>query len=156
MTIWTLWTPFFAGLATLIVVVGVGCVAASSDKTIVAITSEAIGRGVMCIAFCLGMYALVPSHKALFLGFGTELPAITHVLFGISDSVVLHPISLFSLFLIASVTDVAFVFLLHRNEDTRSVAKCLSGSITVVSAVGILFCVLAVLMPAIKIHNDLS
>ena len=116
MTIWTLWTPFFFGLATLIVVVGVGCVAATSDKTVVAITSEGIGRAVMWIAFCLGMYVVVPSHKAIFLGFGTEMPAITLPLFGISDSVVLHPISFFLLSLVACVTDVAFMYFLHRTD----------------------------------------
>ena len=120
-----------------------------------------VTRGLLLIALLTMLLVVLPKYKAIFLGFGTELPGITVLWLQISDLAVGH-FGLFSLVVtLAILGESAFVESSLRNGDSDDRdgmfrAKLCSTLVTGVFALFVVFSAAGVLMPSIKLLNDLS
>ncbi len=120
------------------------------------VRNHILSRAAALFAVYVGLVELVPRCKALFLGFGTELPSISVWLIQCSDMVVRMPVRVAVDVLMVLAAETFVVRNWSRSEETQQRAKLWSVSITLVILVGLLLGLIALVMPLIKLLNDLS
>ena len=151
--IWLLSGLVFTG-TVLSTVFGLWDVRSKNPQTIV--RNHILSRAAALFALYVGLFELVPRCKALFLGFGIKLPGISVWLIQCSDVVVSMPVRVAVNVLMVLAAETFVVRNWSRSEETRQRAKLWSVSMTLAILVGALLGLIALVMPSIKLLNDLS
>ncbi len=115
-------------LATVLLLFGL--MAIRLPSTPVAAVCEGTAHGGFAFAGLVVLYFVVPRFKRLFEDFGTELPAMTKWVIGISDLTVNYWYILLFLLLVATAIDVLAFVAFHRHPENRFVARIFSAGIT--------------------------
>ena len=115
-----------------------------------------VSRAATVVGSGLALLALVPRSKTIFAGFGTELPGIGVLFIQISDIVLSNFLIVTAIVAVALVLETLWIVPRMRADNTRSRAKVWSTIWTGTGLSVLTFCGFGVLLPLIKLWNDLS
>ncbi len=127
-----------------------------AKDSVLSIGWEIVNRFVAFVLLLIYLLLIQPRLVKVFEDFGTELPAVTQVVFKLSQSGYATTIFfLTTVFTMLSAEVVWFAYL-KNNPATKSIACTVSLTTTALQFLWTVVCYAALLLPLVKLLKDLS